>query len=72
MGFNDIFFYKKKGQKKKEKKKKRKRKKEIYWLEGKQEHESCIFYDMVYNVLIDRWNKNCTLLHCLAHPLNSK
>ena len=47
-------------------------KKEIYRFEGKQEHESCIFNDVAYNVLIDRRNKNCNPLHCLAHSLNPK
>ncbi|XP_038904485.1 uncharacterized protein LOC120090855 [Benincasa hispida] len=30
------------------------------------------FYDVVYNILIDRWNKNNTPLHCLAHSLNPR
>ena len=47
-------------------------KKEIYRFEGKQELESCIFNDVVCNVLIDRWNKNCKTLHCLTHSLNPK
>uniref|UniRef100_A0A2N9F218 hAT-like transposase RNase-H fold domain-containing protein n=1 Tax=Fagus sylvatica TaxID=28930 RepID=A0A2N9F218_FAGSY len=47
-------------------------KKEIYRFEGLEEDQSCTFFDVVYNILIDRWTKNCTALHCLAHSLNPK
>ena len=47
-------------------------KKEIYRFEGLEEDQSCTFFDVVYNILIDRWTKNCTPLHCLAHSLNPK
>ena len=47
-------------------------KKEIYRHEGKEDYEESLFYDVVYNILIEWWIKNCTPLHCLAHSLNSK
>ena len=40
--------------------------------EGKQEGEVSTFYNVVYDILIDRWTKNCTPLHCMAHSLNPK
>ena len=45
-------------------------KKETYQHE--EDYEKSPFYDMVHNILIERWTKNCTPLHCLAHSLNSK
>eukprot|EP00253_Pinus_taeda_P010810 PITA_10810 len=30
------------------------------------------FYDTIHNILVSRWDKNCTHLHCLAHSLNPK
>ena len=47
-------------------------KKEIYRHEGKEDYEESLFYDVVHNILIERWTKNCTPLHCLGHSLNSK
>ncbi|XP_030940275.1 uncharacterized protein LOC115965242 [Quercus lobata] len=47
-------------------------KKEIYQHEGKEDYEESPFYDVVHNILIERWTKNCTPLHCLAHSLNPK
>ncbi|XP_030970895.1 uncharacterized protein LOC115991330 [Quercus lobata] len=47
-------------------------KKEIYQHEGKEDYEESPFYDMVHNILIERWTKNCPPLHCLAHSLNLK
>jgi hypothetical protein len=44
----------------------------IFWHEGKQEGEVSTFYNVVYDILIDRWTKNCTPLHCMAHSLNPK
>ncbi|XP_031744989.1 uncharacterized protein LOC116405209 [Cucumis sativus] len=41
----------------------------IYKHEGLRPTEFSSFYDVVYNILIDRWNKNSTPLHCLAHSL---
>ena len=47
-------------------------KKEIYRHEGKEEYWESPFYDVVHIILIERWTKNCTPLHCLAHSLNPK
>lgn len=44
----------------------------IYRHERKQEDEESRFYTVVYGILIDRWTKNCTPLHCLAHCLNPR
>ncbi|XP_061373230.1 uncharacterized protein LOC133315593 [Gastrolobium bilobum] len=47
-------------------------KKAIYHKGGKRMEESSSFYDVVHRILVDRWTKNSTLLHCLAHALNPK
>jgi hypothetical protein len=44
----------------------------IFRHEGKQEGEVSTFYNVVYDILIDWWTKNCTPLHCMAHSLNPK
>uniref|UniRef100_A0A2N9IJE4 DUF659 domain-containing protein n=1 Tax=Fagus sylvatica TaxID=28930 RepID=A0A2N9IJE4_FAGSY len=44
----------------------------IFRHEGKQEGEVSTFYNVMYDILIDRWTKNCTTLHCMAHSLNPK
>ena len=44
----------------------------IYRHEGKQENEESIFYDVVHQILIERWAKSNTPLHCLAHSLNPR
>ncbi|KAK1591824.1 hypothetical protein Q3G72_014238 [Acer saccharum] len=44
----------------------------IYTKERKREDETSIFYEVAYEILIDRWNKNNTPLHCLAHSLNPR
>ncbi|GAV92311.1 Dimer_Tnp_hAT domain-containing protein [Cephalotus follicularis] len=44
----------------------------IYRFERKQGNETSTFYDVVYNILIDRWTKSSTLLHCTAHSLNPR
>ncbi len=44
----------------------------IFRHEGKQEGEVSTFYNVVYDILINRWTKNCTPLHCMAHSLNPK
>jgi len=41
----------------------------IYWHERKRNDEKSSFYD-VHKILVDRWNKSNTPLHCLAHSLN--
>ncbi|KAL4626464.1 hypothetical protein ACB092_05G098100 [Castanea dentata] len=42
----------------------------IYRHEGLEDDEYSSFWSVVYDILIDCWTKNCTLLHCLAHSLN--
>ena len=44
----------------------------IYKKEGKDLNESCSFFDKVYKILVERWTKNCTQLHCMAHSLNPR
>ena len=44
----------------------------IYQHEGLEDKEYSSFWSVVYDILIDRWTKNCTPLHCLAHSLNPK
>ncbi|CAM8898917.1 unnamed protein product [Rhodiola kirilowii] len=45
---------------------------EIYKKEGHQDTEGTPFYDEVYKILVARWTKNNTPLHCLAHSLNPR
>ncbi|KAL6521387.1 hypothetical protein OROGR_017956 [Orobanche gracilis] len=42
----------------------------IYMKEKKDLFEDSTFYDAVYAVLIRRWTKSSSPLHCLAHSLN--
>ncbi|KAH1193746.1 hypothetical protein GmHk_19G054721 [Glycine max] len=44
----------------------------IYQYEGKEESEGSTFYKVVHSILIDRWTKSNTPLHCLAHSLNPR
>uniref|UniRef100_A0A2N9EEB5 DUF659 domain-containing protein n=1 Tax=Fagus sylvatica TaxID=28930 RepID=A0A2N9EEB5_FAGSY len=44
----------------------------IFRYEGVQENETSSFFNVIYDILIDRWTKNSTPLHCLAHSLNPK
>ena len=44
----------------------------IYRHEGLENDKYSSFWSVVYDILIDRWTKNCTPLHCLAHSLNPK
>lgn len=44
----------------------------IYRFEGKELSEDSSFYSVVYQILVDRWNKSNTPLHCLAHSLNPR
>ena len=44
----------------------------IYKKEGKRHEEPSSFYIVVHDILVDRWNKNNTPLHCLAHSLNPR
>ncbi|CAL5432817.1 unnamed protein product [Camellia sinensis] len=41
----------------------------IYKHEGKRLEDESTFYNVVHQILVDRWNKNNTPLHCLAHSL---
>ncbi|XP_042452356.1 uncharacterized protein LOC122036985 [Zingiber officinale] len=34
--------------------------------------EDSKFYEVVHNILVERWNKSNTPLHCLAHSLNPR
>ncbi|GAV84725.1 LOW QUALITY PROTEIN: DUF659 domain-containing protein/Dimer_Tnp_hAT domain-containing protein, partial [Cephalotus follicularis] len=47
-------------------------KKAIYYHEVKMVHEESHFFQVVHEILIDRWDKNNTPLHYLAHALNPK
>ena len=44
----------------------------IYRYEGKEAHEESTFYSAVRDILVSRWTKSNTPLHCLAHSLNPK
>jgi len=44
----------------------------IYRYEGKEPHEESTFYSAVQDILVSRWTKSNTPLHCLAHSLNPK
>ncbi|KAG8485832.1 hypothetical protein CXB51_019167 [Gossypium anomalum] len=44
----------------------------IYRHEGKKGEERSIFYEVVYDILIDRWTKSTTPLHCMDHSLNPR
>ena len=44
----------------------------IYEHERKQLHESPPFYYVIHLILVDRWAKNNTPLHYLAHSLNPR
>ncbi|GFS43676.1 hypothetical protein Acr_00g0086400 [Actinidia rufa] len=44
----------------------------IYKHEGKSLDDETEFYNVVHKILVDRWNKNNTPLHCLAHALNPR
>jgi len=45
-------------------------KKVIYRHERKAEGEESTFYKVVHEILIERWTKSSSPLHCLAHSLN--
>nr|XP_023873559.1 uncharacterized protein LOC111986170 [Quercus suber] len=44
----------------------------IYRHEDLEDDQYSLFWAVVYDILIDRWTKNCTPIHCLAHSLNPK
>ncbi|XP_071723972.1 uncharacterized protein [Rutidosis leptorrhynchoides] len=45
-------------------------KKVIYAHEVKRLDEKSTFYEVIHTILVDRWTKNNTPLHCLTHILN--
>ena len=47
-------------------------KKIIYKHEEKELHEHSSFYIVIYDILISRWTKGSSPLHCLAHSLNPR
>ena len=47
-------------------------KKVIYTKEKKQDDEQSTFFSIVLDILVDRWTKSNTPLHCLAHSLNPR
>ncbi|XP_018509953.2 uncharacterized protein LOC108869695 [Brassica rapa] len=47
-------------------------KSEIYKKEKRPVIEVSSFYTVVHEILVDRWTKNNTPLHCLAHSLNPR
>ncbi|CAM9003327.1 unnamed protein product [Rhodiola kirilowii] len=47
-------------------------KKVIYEHENIDESETSTFYDVVHKILVARWTKSNTPLHCLAHSLNPR
>ncbi|XP_062206164.1 uncharacterized protein LOC133908053 [Phragmites australis] len=44
----------------------------IYRHEGKRHDEESVFYEIVHGILVARWAKSNTPLHCLAHSLNPR
>ncbi|TXG53295.1 hypothetical protein EZV62_022464 [Acer yangbiense] len=40
--------------------------------ERRQLNDASRFFDVVYGILVDRWTKNNTPLHCLAHSLSPR
>ncbi|KAH1198446.1 hypothetical protein GmHk_18G052024 [Glycine max] len=44
----------------------------IYQYERKEESKGSTFYEVVHSILIDRWTKSSTHIHCLAHSLNPR
>ena len=45
---------------------------EIYKKEKRPTSQLSLFYDVVHGILVARWAKNNTPLHCLAHFLNPR
>ncbi|KAL5725279.1 hypothetical protein ACHQM5_008439 [Ranunculus cassubicifolius] len=44
----------------------------IFRHEGRGVDETSSFYDVVHKILVDRWEKSNTPLHCLTHSLNPR
>ncbi|KAK2662963.1 hypothetical protein Ddye_001537 [Dipteronia dyeriana] len=42
----------------------------IFRKEQRQLHDASRFFNVVHGILVDRWTKSNTPLHCLAHSLN--
>ncbi|KAK3188686.1 hypothetical protein Dsin_028247 [Dipteronia sinensis] len=42
----------------------------IFRKEQRQLHDASRFFDVVHGILVDRWTKSSTSLHCLTHSLN--
>ncbi|XLS57861.1 hypothetical protein HN51_007616, partial [Arachis hypogaea] len=47
-------------------------KSDIYLYEKKDEQESSSFYNVMHSILVQRWKKSSTPLHCLVHLLNPR
>jgi hypothetical protein len=47
-------------------------KKVIYIREKKEQDKETAFFTVVYDILLDRWTKSNTPLHCLAHSFNPR
>jgi hypothetical protein len=46
--------------------------KKVVYIKEKEQDEESAFFTVVYDILIDRWTKSNTPLHCLAHSLNPR
>ncbi|WCJ21049.1 hAT transposon superfamily [Euphorbia peplus] len=44
----------------------------IFKHEEKDDFDYSTFYDVIHTILVTRWNKSNTPLHCLAHSLNPR
>ncbi|KAH7575229.1 hypothetical protein JRO89_XS02G0066300 [Xanthoceras sorbifolium] len=44
----------------------------IFRKEWKQLNEESMFFDVVHGILVERWTKSSTPLHCLVHSLNPR
>ena len=47
-------------------------KKAILRKERKEHEDDSVFWNAVQSILISRWSKSNTPLHCMAHSLNPK
>ena len=47
-------------------------KKAIFRKERKEHEDDSVFWNAVQSILISRWSKSNTPLHCMAHSLNPK
>ena len=44
----------------------------IYRQEGKNHDEHSHFFDVVYNIIVSRWTKSTSPIHCMAYSLNPR